>query len=108
MADVTLVQGDTRPSLEAVLKLRRTDGPLVLTTASAVKFQMRQVDDRAYTVNRAAVVVDAATGSVRYDWQTNDLSIYGEYVCQWEITWSDGTKQTVPESAPNTLTVRRQ
>jgi hypothetical protein len=106
MADVTLVQGDTRPSLEATLKVTRTQAALDLSTAAAVKFQMRQVNNRRYTVDSPAVVISAEDGSVRYDWQTGDLAVAGDYVGQFEITWNDGTIQTTRPA--NTITVERQ
>lgn len=106
MADVTLVQGDTGPSINGTLKVTRTQNPLDLTNADVVRFQMRQDNDRRYTVDEAADVVDPDAGTVRYDWQEGDLAVAGDYICQWEITWSDGTIQTT--EPPNTITVRRQ
>lgn len=106
MADVTLVQGDTGPSINGALKLTATQLPLDLTNAAEIRFQMRQDNDRHYTVDEVAVVVDAEDGTVRYDWADGDLSVFGEYICQWQIEWSDGTFQTT--EPPNTLTVRRQ
>lgn len=106
MADVTLVQGDTRPSVVGALKVTSSQDALNLTTASAVRFQMRQLNDRRYTVDEEALVTNAAGGLVRYDWEEGDLSIAGDYICQWEVTWNDGTVQTT--EPPNTLTVRRQ
>jgi hypothetical protein len=43
---------------------------------------------------------------VRYDWADGDLARPGEYICQWEVTWNDGTTQTT--DPPNTITVRAQ
>lgn len=106
MVDATVVQGDTRPSVEGVLRVTSTQDPLDLTTANAVKFQMRQHNDRHYTVDANATITDALGGEVRYDWESGDLSVPGDYICQWEIAWSDGTIQTT--EPVNTLTVRRQ
>lgn len=106
MADVTLVQGDTRPSLDGALKKTRNGVALDLSTASAVRFQMRKDDDRNYTVDAPAVIVSALAGTVRYDWADGDLNSPGDYLCQWEIEWADGTFQTT--QPPNSLTVRRQ
>ena len=106
MADVTLVQGDTAPSLNGALKRATTQEPLDLTNATAVRFQMRHDNDRHYTVDEEAVVVDAEGGLVRYDWTDGDLSVFGEYICQWEITWAAGPVQTT--EPVNTITVRRQ
>ena len=106
MADVTLVQGDTRPSLTGALKITSSQDALDLTTATEVRFQMRQHNDRRYTVDQPALVINAAGGLVRYDWDEGDLAVAGEYICQWEVTWNDSTVQTT--EPPNTITVRRQ
>ena len=106
MADVTLVQGDTGPSINGTLKVTRTQVPLDLTNATAVRFQMRQDNDRRYTVDEPATVVDAEDGTVTYEWGEGDLNVAGDYICQWEITWNDTKIQTT--EPPNTITVRRQ
>jgi hypothetical protein len=106
MADVTLVQGDTRPPVVGTLRVTSTQALLDLTTASGVKFQMRQDNDRHYTVDADADIVSAASGAVSYDWEEGDLNVPGEYIAQWEITWSDDTVQTT--DPPNTILVRRQ
>lgn len=107
MADVTLVQGDTGPSINGTLRLTRTEAPLDLTNATAVRFQMRQDNDRRYTVDATASIVgDPEDGAVLYEWEDGDLNVAGDYICQWEITWSDGKIQTTEPA--NTITVRRQ
>lgn len=105
MSDVEVVQGNNKPDLLATLTDSITGAPIDLTTATSVVFQMRKPDDRRFTVNAAATVVDAATGKVRYSWSANDLANPGDYQCQWAITWNDATKQTT--DPVNTITVRR-
>jgi hypothetical protein len=105
MSDLTLVQGDSAPTIfGTVLK---PDGTAKdLSSVTEVKFQMRKADDRRYTVDAEAEVVDAATGRVSYDWEANDLSVAGEYIGQWQLTFADGKVQTTTPA--NTITVRRQ
>lgn len=102
MADFTLGQYDTAPSLYGTLT--KTDGTaLDLTTATSVRFQMRPQTSLAYTVDAAAAIVTAASGSVRYDWAAGDTGAAGDYYSWWEIHWSD---LTVEHSIPqNTITV---
>jgi hypothetical protein len=111
MSEVSFVQGDTGPSIKATLKQRNAAGALVpidMTALgiNAVKFQMRRPDDKRYTVNATADIVDAPNGKVSYDWATNDLDAPGEFQGQWELAYLDGTVQTT--DPPNTITVRRQ
>lgn len=106
MADITLVQNDTRPDLNGTLKVASTGVAINLTSATTVRFQMRKADDRRYTVNSVAVFVDRTTGKVRYSWGPNDLAVPGTYIGQWEVTWSDNTVQTT--DPPNSIEIRRQ
>lgn len=99
----TWVQGDTEPSITATLKRSGAAESLVGAT---VKFQMRKEDDKRYTVNAAASIVDAALGQVKYVWGASDLNVPGEYLVQWEVTFVSGRVETT--DPPNTITVRRQ
>lgn len=103
--DLKLVQGNTAPDLTSVLH-DREDSSLVLDlTGCTVRFQMRKTDDRRFTVNNAASIVDEDAGLVRYQWGPNDLAVSGEYEIQWEVTYPDAKKQTTADTEP--LTVRR-
>lgn len=103
MSEATFVQGDTEPAITAVLQ--RNDTPETLTGA-AVKFQMRKSDDKHYTVNAAASILDANAGSVKYAWSASDLNVPGDYYVQWEVTYLSGRIETT--DPPNIITVRRQ
>ena len=103
MTDCTLVQGDTNPPIRATITDQ--DGAVVNLTGSTVNFQFRKADDRKYTVNAQATLLDATNGRVQYLLGTNDLAIPGEYQVQWEITFPSGRIQTT--AVPNTVTVRR-
>ena len=107
MANLVFVQGDTLPILRgAIHKQGDSSSPTDLTHATGVKFQMRKTEDIRYTVDAAAVVVNAAQGLVTYSWAAGDLSAPGDYQTQWEVTFSDGKVQTT--ATPVVITVRRQ
>ena len=106
MADASFVQGDSRPDLTATLINVATGSPQDLTDCT-VNFQMRKSDDKRYTVNAAADIDDdPTTGKVVYSWGANDLSVVGDYIAQFEITFVDLRKQTT--NPANSLSVRRQ
>jgi hypothetical protein len=67
---------------------------------------MRKADDRRFTINAEAEILDPDAGQVRYRWATNDLTTPGEYLVQWEVTYADARIQTT--AVANTITVRRQ
>lgn len=101
------VQGDNEPALNAILHDEDDSSQIVdLTGALEVRFQMRKPDDRRFTVDNTASIIDAEAGSVRYTWGPNDLSVPGEYDVQWRVTYADARKQTTAQT--NRITVRRR
>jgi hypothetical protein len=104
---LTFVQGDTAPDITAVIHEEDDSTAIIdLSTASGVRFQMKQPGDKRYTVNAAAEVLDALAGKVSYSWGPNDLAVPGTYNVQWEVTYLGGRIQT---TAPEVqITVRRQ
>ena len=103
MADFSIKSHDRLPSIKATLS-GGGGQPLDLTGAT-VTFIMRNKSGGAPKVNAAAVVVDAAAGSVRYDWLATDTDIAGSYQAEWQITWSDGKQQTAPTLSYHTVDV---
>lgn len=101
-----LVQGDTAPDLSAILHAKGNVAQVINLTNCSVRFQMRKEDDRRFTVNNAADIISEPGGTVRYQWGPNDLAVPGEYLIQWEVTYSDARVQTT--EATEALTVRRQ
>lgn len=101
---LTFVQGDTAPAITALIT-HDSDGSALDLAGSTVKFQMRKSDDRRFTVNNDATIVNASTGSVSYSWGPNDLAVPGTYLVQWEVTYADARVQTTSTSE---ITVRRQ
>lgn len=87
-------RGDQLPSVEATLREPAAPGQIGaeidLTGATGVKFLCSN------GVDAAAVIVSAAGGQVRYDWGTDETEEAGTFNGEFEITWGDGRKQTVP------------
>ena len=91
-----IFKGTRSPSLTDTLTV---DGAPFDLTGSTVAFKMRPVGSATTKVNAAAVVVSAAAGAVRYDWQTADLDTAGDYLGWWEVTLPGGNLQDHPEFA---------
>ena len=104
MTDLELVQGDH--GLPITGQILKEDGTPRVLTGATVKFQMRKPDDKKYTIDADAIVTDNDEGRVSYELQDNDLSVPGDYISQWEVTYSDDAVQTT--DPPNTVVVRRQ
>ena len=106
MADITLVQGDTGPDIEATLRRTRDRVAINLTTATSVRFQLRHAESRRFAVDAEADIVNPLTGTVRYEFVEGDLAQWGDYIAQWEIHWDTGKVQTTTPAG--TVEVRRQ
>lgn len=87
-------QNDRRPAAPATLKRGTT--VVDLTQATSVTFKMRGLNQIELTTDRAAVVLDAAAGSVEYRWEAADTDTAGTFLAEWEVLWSDGTTETFP------------
>lgn len=110
---IKLVQGDTRPQIKVVLLDEETGVPLSLVGATAVlKFRALGADtlqasvpgilatgfeNADGTINTAAPYnVAGAGGRVIFIWAEGDLDCEpGDYEGEIEVTFSDGTVQTV-------------
>jgi hypothetical protein len=75
-------------------------------TGCSLKFKMRNKKTRAIKVDATAVIDNPTTsGHVRYLWGTTDLDTAGSYEVEWEITFSDGRKSTVPAGSYDVIVV---
>ena len=87
-------RNDRLPSIAAALTY--SDGTVIdLTAATALKFIMRNAATGAVKINATAVIEDADSGLVRYDWAGTDTDTAGAYLAEWE-TVIGGNKITVP------------
>lgn len=96
-------QGDLLPSVQAVLHDTdpSTGQPRVMDlTGATVRFHLRPSAGGTPTVDQPAVVVDATNGIVRYDWVAGDTAVVGDYVREWQATYTASGK---PVTIPNSL-----
>ena len=94
-------QGDTRPVYQAQLLDgfgTPAEAPLDLTNATQVKIKLRTTgDEGAPKVNGTMVITTPKTaGIVTYQWAAGDLDTPGKYDVEFEITWTGGGIETVP------------
>lgn len=95
MTDFYIKQNDTSPALLATIT--DADGPVNLTGAS-VTFYMASAVGSVKTIitSGAATVINAATGQVSYSWDAPDTAIAGIHIAEFEVVFSDASKETFP------------
>lgn len=87
-------QNDTSPAMLATLQ--DANSTAIDLTSADVRFHMRTIGGTSAVVDAAAVIVTAASGLVRYDWQAADTASIGSYQAEFEVTYSDGSVETFP------------
>lgn len=96
-------QNDTSPSLSATL-LDGSSNAIDLTDAT-VRFHMKAAGSSSVAVDGAAVIVEAAEGTVRYEWMDGDTETTGSYQAEFEVTYVNGTIETFPNDGYITVLV---
>ena len=92
---VYMKQNDTMPRRVYALK---HNGTAVDLTGATVKFIMRAQGSSSTKVNASATVSDQTNGLVYYAWSSSDTDTTGEYEAEFQVTYSDSTVETFPNS----------
>ena len=98
-------QNDTSPSILAELK-DANNTPVNITSATA-KIFVKAIDG-TLKINSSVQVINAALGKVRYDWQTGDTDTVGTYSVEFQVTYTDGSIETFPNTGSLALVVTRE
>jgi hypothetical protein len=102
LANLTLKQYDTYPSLQATLT--DSNGAINLTGASSVKFVMKGQSTGTIVLGNCSIV-SATAGTVAYAWGATDTQTPDVYSVEFQITWTAGGIQKVPNAAAANPTV---
>lgn len=96
-------EGDTSPALLVDLVPSGTD----ITGATGVVFSMRPRGSTTPTINRAAAVIVTPTNParLRYNWQTGNTAVAGNYEGEFEVTRADGSIETFPNDSHITIQI---
>lgn len=94
--------GDTARQISHTLMLYGR--PLDLT-GTTVYFIMRGTQDSTVYVERAANLIDAINGKVRFKFTTGETDRPGLYNCEWRIVFDEGSVLTVPDNDTLTLEI---
>jgi len=92
---IQLFKGNRSPSISDTVTV---NGAAFDLTSATVKFQMRAEGGSAVAIDEAAVVVVAASGTVRYDPSAAFAALAaGDYVAWWQVTLPSAYKQDTAE-----------
>lgn len=88
--------GYTLPSLQAILY--HVDGTVIdLTDVTNVQLlARRQAKDVAVKIDRAAIIVDAEAGEVRFNFLPGDVDVVARYDAYFVLTYTDSRELPVP------------
>ena len=109
MANRILVkQDDTKPPVRAQL-LDANGDPIDLSNvpADGVTFQV-ETKGETTVVSGACEIVNATEGQVRYEWSSSDTADAGEFRGEFDVSYSDGSTQTVPNDGYIPVKITRQ
>lgn len=101
----SIKQNDTSPSLQATLK----DASLtaINLVGATVRFHMKSVDG-TLKIDQPMTVVTPLEGVVQYDWQAGDTDTVGTYYVEFEVTYSDNSVETFPNSGNKVVSVVKE
>lgn len=89
-------QNDTSPAIAGALK--DADGNAVNVSGSTIKFNMRSRGGAVKIDEGSGAVVSGVSGTVKYVWQAGDTDTAGTYEAEFEVTYTDATKETFPNN----------
>jgi uncharacterized protein YfaS (alpha-2-macroglobulin family) len=102
MMAFTIKQNDTSPALQATLK--DYNGNPISLVGATVKFHLKSFEG-TIKVNQTMTITNASNGVVTYFWQSGDTSTAGTYYAEFEVTYSDLSVETFPNSGNLAVTI---
>jgi hypothetical protein len=103
--DHWIVQGDSGSTITEQLKDR--SGNIVDLTGATVKYMLYAPGAASAKINAAATVVGLATnGTVSFTPSAAQGDTPGDYLEEWQVTFSGGLIQTFPATGPHKVRIR--
>jgi len=102
----TITQNDTSPSIKATLK--DGAGVVVDLTGATCKMHMLALGSGVLKVNALTTITEPTTGVVQYNWLAADTTDVGTYEVQFEVTYSNATIETFPNSGSLPLVITKE
>lgn len=91
----TIKQNDTSPAIQATLQ--DYAGNAISLIGATARFHMKSIDGLV-VIDAPMTIVNASNGTVLYSWQTSDTNVAGTYYAEFEVTYSDTSIETFPNT----------
>ena len=103
--DFVIGQGDTAPALSGTAQ-NADKSAIDLTGLTSATFVMESEVSGGIQVSAAAAVTAAATGKMKYVWASGDTDLAGDYLGYFDLVFSSGTKERVPNDPEEFIRIR--
>lgn len=91
----TIKQSDTSPAIQATLQ--DSNAVPINLSGATVKLHMKLLGSNT-VLEKDVTIVTPLSGIIRYDWQVGDTSVVGTYNAEFQVTYSDLTVETFPNT----------
>lgn len=105
MSDFDIKQNDTTPSLVAILTPAGKPDTKLEGAEEVFLIVRKKGSTGEPKFKSLCVIVNDATGEVRYDWEATDTDTPGEYDFEFEIVWGPGKTESIPRVGYKSLDV---
>jgi hypothetical protein len=99
MATHDIKRNDTRPYWPVTLTYE--DGTAVNLSGATCVFHARNRSTNVVKFSVAVTVTDSTAGEIEWRPLASETDEIGQFDCEWEVTFADGTIQTFPTRPPN-------
>lgn len=102
MSAISIKQFDTARAIEDTLEI---GGVAIDLTECTVKINLYDLANGVMWQRDAEISATPTDGGVSYTPVDDDVENHGDFEFEWEITYPDNTRLTVPTEARNKLTI---
>tara|TARA_R110000782_G_scaffold112445_1_gene202332 strand:- start:425 stop:739 length:315 start_codon:yes stop_codon:yes gene_type:complete len=99
MADFNIKQNDTSPGLEY------TVSPVTTMLSATAVFNMKKRGGSVIVNRQSVTIVNTTIGVLRYPFKASETAETGDFIGEFEVTYSDGTIETFPNSTYIDITI---
>ena len=95
----TIKRNDTLPTLTINVKTRGEFNQIIpfnLSAVTACTFSMSDDSGGLKISSVSGSVISASAGTIQYAWITEDTDISGKYKGEFELSFADGNKMSIP------------